>query len=186
MEQAQTKLRRRTDGKGARYRLQAWLGWLLPFLLAGAALYFLFCVWLMPMTISGDSMSPTLRTGEIVLADRLGKYWRRPARGDMIVFTTPDGTFIKRIVGLPGETVEMLEGRVFIDSRPLDESMYADHFTGDLAPTLVPEGAVFVLGDNREKIYDSRMEAVGCIPYERIAAVMRLRISPIRRFTFFK
>ena len=185
MEQAQERTKRRADGKQARYRAADRLSRIVSFALAGAAVLFTFLVWLTPMTVAGDSMSPTLLDGEIVFADRIGKYWKRPGRGDMIVFATADGAFIKRIVGLPGETVEMLEGRVFIDSRPLDESMYAVNPTGDMEPVTVPEHAVFVLGDNRAKVYDSRMPSVGCIPYERVYGVMRLRVSPLARFTIF-
>ncbi len=185
MEYAQRKTRRRTDGREPRYRAQRRMGWLISILIAAAALCFVFLIWLTPMTVTGDSMSPALNDGEVVLADRLGKYWKRPGRGDMIVFAGVDGVFIKRIVGLPGETVDIDGGRVYIDSRPLDESAYAVNQTGEMEPVSVPDGAVFVLGDNREKIYDSRLENVGCIPYDSIAGVMRLRIAPISRFTIF-
>lgn len=158
---------------------------LISVVLAAAALCFVFFVWLTPVTITGDSMAPALKDGEIVLLDRLGKFWKSPSRGDMIAFATADGSFIKRIVGLPGETVEIVEGNVYIDSRPLDESMYASNGTGEMAPVTVPMDSVFVLGDNRVKVYDSRLESVGCIPYTSIHAVMRLRIYPIERFTIF-
>lgn len=181
----QQKTRHRTDGKAKFYATQRRLGWLITCLIAAAALYFVFFIWLTPMAIKGDSMSPALNDGEVVLLDRLGKYWKKPGRGDMIVFSTPDGVFIKRIVALPGETVDISDGRVYIGSRPLDESAYAVGLVGDLEPVIVPDDAVFVLGDNREKVYDSRLPQVGCIPYQHIEAVLRLRIAPISRFTIF-
>ncbi len=131
------------------------------------------------------SMSPGLSSGEVVLCDQIGKFVRLPERGDIVLFSTEDGVFIKRIVGMPGETVELVAGHVFINSIPLDESSYSVNYVGDMPPVQVPEGSVFVLGDNREEMYDSRLTTVGCIPYDRIQAVLRLRVSPFSRITYF-
>lgn len=177
--------RRRTEGREKLYSTQRRLGWLFSILIALVVICVLFLAWFFPAPIEGDSMEPALYDGEVVLCDRLAKYWKLPARGDMISFSTEDGVFIKRIVGLPGETVEVVGGYVYIDSSPLDESAYAGNFVGDAPPVEVPEGCVYVLGDNRHKIYDSRLEAVGCIPYGRIDGVLRLRIAPVARFTIF-
>ena len=185
MAEQDRKTNRRTDGRAQRYKRQRALGWVVTATIAALALAFVFLVWLTPMAVTGDSMSPALNDGEVVLADRLGKYWKRPTRGDMVVFSTPDGVFIKRIVGLPGEIVDISNGAVFINSRPLEESAYAINPVGDMAPVVVPDNAVFVLGDNRQKIYDSRLESVGCIPFEQIQGVMRMRIAPLSRFTIF-
>ncbi len=185
MGEQNPKSKRRTDGKTNFYKRQRALGWFVTAALAALVLAFVFVVWLTPMAVTGDSMSPALNDGEVVLADRLGKYWKRPSRGDMIVFSTNDGVFIKRIVGLPGERVDIHNGAVYINSQPLDESAYAANPVGDMEPVTVPEDAVFVLGDNRQKIYDSRLESVGCIPYDNIQSVMRLRIAPLSRFTIF-
>lgn len=185
MDQPENPIRRRTDGREGLYASQRRLGWLVSIAIALAVLCFVFIVWLRPVAVTGNSMDPALRDGEIVLIDRIAKYWKRPARGDMILFDSEGDAFIKRIVGLPGETVELVGGQVFIDSRPLDEQSYAVNLVGDMKPVTVPEGQVFVLGDNREKIYDSRLERVGCIRYEQIEGVMRFRIAPITRLTMF-
>ena len=167
--------------RGAQRRL----GWLFSILIALVVLCVLFIAWFGPEIVEGDSMSPALVDGEVVLCDRWAKYWKTPVRGDMISFRTADGAFIKRIVGLPGETVEIAGGRVYINSSPLDESAYANQFLGDAAPVTVPEGSVYVLGDNRRKVYDSRLSSIGCIPYDRIDGVLRFRVFPIARFTIF-
>ena len=177
--------KRRSDGREQVYRGARRLGWLFSALVTLCALCAVFFIWLFPTRIVDESMSPALQSGEVVLCDRLAKFTAAPERGDIILFQTQDGGFIKRIVGLPGETVEIVEGNVYIDSRPLDESMYASNGTGEMAPVTVPMDSVFVLGDNRVKVYDSRLESVGCIPYTSIHAVMRLRIYPIERFTIF-
>lgn len=175
----------RSYGREKVYRSARRLGWLFSVLAAAAALCIVFLVWLFPARIVDQSMEPSLTSGEVVLCDRLAKYIAKPERGDIVMFKTADGAFIKRIVGLPGESVEMVGGYVFIDSRPLDESAYANDYAGDMEPVTVPDGAVFVLGDNRSQMYDSRLETVGCIPYERIVGVLRVRVAPIEKLAFF-
>ncbi|HRX57577.1 MAG TPA: signal peptidase I [Eubacteriales bacterium] len=176
---------RRSDGRERAYRNARRLGWLFSILAAVAVLCLVFLVWLFPARIVDQSMEPTLTGGEVVLCDRLAKYVSKPERGDIILFKTEDGVFIKRIVGLPGESVEVVGGYVFIDSRPLDESAYASDYAGDMEPVIVPDGEVFVLGDKRSQMYDSRLEAVGCISYENILGELRVRVAPIEKLTFF-
>ncbi len=176
---------RRSDGREKVYRGARFLSWLFSVLVTAAVLCFLFLVWLVPTRIVGDSMQPALNDGEIVLCDRLSKYWKSPERGDMVLFETADGVFIKRVTAFAGETVEMIGGNVFIDSRPLDDSVYASEYVGDLDPLVVPENTVFVLGDNRAQIYDSRLPSVGCLSTEQILGVLRLRVYPFLRFTYF-
>lgn len=150
-----------------------------------AVLCLVFLVWFFPTRIVDESMSPALTSGEVVLCDRFGKFMRMPERGDLVLFATNDGLFIKRIVGMPGETVELSQGHVFINSIPLDESSYTVNYVGDMSPVEVPAGSVFVLGDNREDMYDSRLDSVGCIPFGRIEGMLRLRVSPLSRITYF-
>jgi signal peptidase I len=177
--------RKRTQGREQIYRRARRLGWLFSILAAVAVLSLVFLLWLFPARIVDRSMEPTLTSGEVVLCDRLAKYIAKPERGDIILFRTADGVFVKRIVGLPGESVEMVGGYVFIDSRPLDESAYASGYSGDMDPVTVPEDTVFVLGDNRSQMYDSRLAEVGCIPYDRILGALRVRVAPIERAALF-
>lgn len=179
------KRRLRSEGREQTYRNARRLGWLFSALVALFALCVVFFMWLVPVRVVDESMSPALLSGEVVLCDRMAKFVNAPERGDVILFQTPDGVFLKRIVGLPGESVELVNGHVFIDSRPLDESEYVTVYAGDMAPLAVPEGSLFVLGDNREQMYDSRLESVGCIPFEQIEGILRVRVSPIEKLTFF-
>lgn len=176
---------KRTQGRDGVYRSARRLNQLYAVLASLVILCFVFLIWLFPTRIAGQSMTPALEGGEVVLCSRLAKYWKAPTRGDMILFETADGLFIKRIVGLPGETIEIVGGHVFIDSTPLDESAYLLNATGDMPPRTIEHDRVFVLGDNREQVYDSRLESVGCIPYAGIRGVLRLRVYPITRFTIF-
>lgn len=98
---------------------------------------------------------------------------RRPRRGDVIVFRAPDQQpgsperdFIKRIIGEPGETVEVRNGTVFIDGKPLEEPYIQEPGGQDFGPETVPPGHYFVLGDNRSNSFDSR--SFGMLPRENI------------------
>jgi len=179
------KTHKRSGGREKKYREAKRIGWLFSALIAIGALCLLFLVWLFPLRIVDDSMAPALNKGDAVLCDRLAKYVRTPERGDIILFETEDGVFIKRIVGMPGETVEIVDGHVFINSIPLDESAYVDVYIGEMDPIVVPGGAVFVLGDNREQMYDSRLESVGCISYADIKGELRVRVAPLSELTIF-
>ncbi len=109
--------------------------------------------------VSGDCMEPRLHTGERILADKLAYALRGPRRGDVVVFLYPRDprqTFVKRVIGLPGDTVAIESGRVLIDGRPLLEPYRVNPAHGDMAPQFVPHGSYFVLGDNRDFSDDSR------------------------------
>lgn len=182
---SETRRRRRSEGRARAYENARRIGWLFSLLVTAAVLCLVFFVWLFPVRIEDESMAPALQTGEAVLCDRFGKFLRMPERGDIVLFQTQDGLFLKRIVGMPGETVELVAGHVFINSIPLDESSYDVNYVGDMAPVEVPAGCVFLLGDNREEMYDSRLASVGCVPFDRIEGTLRLRVSPANRITYF-
>jgi signal peptidase I len=137
-------------------------------LLCGASLLAA-VVFLRVIKIAGGAMEPGLRDGDRVLVSRaVGKI----ERGDLIIFYFPKDTsvsYLKRVIGLPGEAVELRGGAVFVDGRPLAEP-YArtgeDGNSRDVPAVVVPERSYFVLGDNRDYSYDSRYW--GFVPRELI------------------
>ena len=112
--------------------------------------------------IPSASMEPTIMTGDRLIGNRLAYINEDPERGDVVIFLFPDNEneyFIKRVIGLPGETVNIRSGKVYItdSSEPLDESAYiVTEPLGDFGPYTVPEGAYFMMGDNRNNSMDSR------------------------------
>ncbi len=112
--------------------------------------------------IPSASMEPTIMTGDRLIGNRLAYINDLPQRGDIVIFKYPDNEkeyFIKRVIGLPGETVTVKNGLVYIDDSdtPLDESDYVVTTPlGDFGPYKVPEGAYFMMGDNRNNSMDSR------------------------------
>ena len=109
---SESRKRRRSDGRARTYQNARRLGWLFSLLVTIAVLCLVFFVWLTPVQIVDESMAPALNSKEIVLSDQIGKFVHLPERGDIVLFSTEDGVFIKRIVGMPGETVELVAGHV--------------------------------------------------------------------------
>ena len=90
---------------------------------------------------------------------RLYYNFKEPERGDIVIFKYPDDEsvdYLKRIIGLPGETVEIISGKVYINGELLDEPYLSEEPTGDFGPYQVPEGSYFMMGDNRAVSKDSR------------------------------
>ncbi|HWR23638.1 MAG TPA: signal peptidase I [Feifaniaceae bacterium] len=168
----------------ARHSLFSWLFVLLEVIAALAALFLLV---LFPVRVSGSSMAPTLQQGEILLIDRLTLFFRSPRRGDLVIFENPSSgeELIKRVVALPGETVEIVNGAVYIDGRMLDESAYSPSAAKDFEPAVVPENCVFVLGDDRAGSLDSRDPALGAVPFGLLDGKVRVRVSPLNRAALF-
>ena len=124
---------------------------------------------------AGDSMSPALKNGDVVLVNRLIYQIKGPARGDIIVFR-PGGNenthySIKRVVGLPGETVQIIDGSVYIDGEEAERDIYAAdiEYAGTAEePVELGEDEYFVIGDNTGVSDDSRIEDVGNVRLEDI------------------
>jgi signal peptidase I len=109
--------------------------------------------------VDGDSMSPTLSNGDWILVSPNAYKNAVPERGDIIVFkrsSLTKGHIIKRVIGLPGETVEIKSGRVFINGSAIDDEFYVFDPDSNFGPIVVDEGSCFVLGDNRSHSSDSR------------------------------
>jgi signal peptidase I len=106
------------------------------------------------------SMENTFLVGEKVVILRLAYLFQKPERGDIVVFANPeeaDGDdYIKRIIGLPGETVEGHDGMVYIDGQPLEENYLREYMEGSFGPYEIPEGHYWMMGDNRNESGDSR------------------------------
>lgn len=148
-------------------------------------------VWYFGQQIStvGDSMNPVLSNGDVVLVNRIVYNATTPKRGDIIVFK-PKGNenvhyYIKRIVGLPGETVEIIENRIYIDGERLEE----DYETTNIDDLGIANEKIqlsgdeyFVLGDDRENSEDSRSADIGNVKRAYIYGKAWLILSPVKHF----
>ena len=140
-------------------------------------IFFLIQTVIRNFRVVGTSMVDNLHNGQYLIIDKLSyspwitEYLNMggPQRGDVIVFEPPNRPgedYVKRIIGLPGETVEIVRGQVLINGEPLEETFQPRAGTYSMPPQVVPEGQVFVLGDNRNNSNDSHNW--GALPLENI------------------
>lgn len=131
-----------------------------------ALFLFMYLLVFQPHKIKGDSMQPNYPDGEYLLTDKVTYRFNQPKRGDVVVFEAPGSggdEYIKRIIGLPGESISVNNGKIYVNGQLLDESylsqsLYTSNgvFLENGEITVVPDGEYFVLGDNRPYSSDSR------------------------------
>ena len=134
-----------------------------------------------PVRVDGRSMYPNLQDREIMLVEKVSYMFSEPRRGDIVICYYPGYTdsCVKRVIGLPGETVTILNGKIYIDGELLDESAYwNDLILYENNSFTVEEDSIFVMGDNRNASKDSRNKSVGSIPYERVLGRVRCVFWP--------
>lgn len=142
-----------------------------------------------PADVRGSSMEDTLQEGDYMYMDRLAYVFSPMERGDVIICYYPgvfDHTCVKRIIGLPGEQVDIINGKVYINGTLLQED-YLTRIPGSNhdGSWVVEEGTVFVLGDNRFVSKDSTHPDVGCVPQEKVLGRVRCRLLPLSDFKVF-
>jgi signal peptidase I len=142
-----------------------------------------------PRFIPSSSMVPTLRIGDRLIVEKLSYHQHEPHFRDIVVFQPPDlllkqgykadQAFIKRVIGLPGQTVEVKQGKVFVDGKALSEPYIAAPPTYVMKPITVTPGNVFVMGDNRNNSNDSHVW--GLLPQANIIGRAWERFFPFDR-----
>lgn len=152
-----------------------------------AAAYLLVTYVVQRVDVYGDSMSPMLNQGDVLLIDKLTMRIRKPRRFEMVVFRyryRDNLYYIKRIIGLPGETVQIIDGKILIDGVVLEETFGTEPIEkGKRAeePVVLGKDEYFVLGDNRNHSSDSRDSDIGNLKKEEIIGRAVLRIWPFER-----
>ncbi len=133
--------------------------------------------------IDGPSMEPTLVKGESVVINKLVYKYSTPSRGDVVVVLFPDVTehYVKRVIGLPGETIQIKNGVVYINGQALSTDYYNKEEVpaGDFGPIVVEQGSVFLMGDNRNHSQDSR--ALGTLKISDITGKVEFIVWPFNR-----
>ena len=129
------------------------------------------------------SMIPVVEPGDRLIVNRLAYLFEEPKRGDIVMFAFPDDekdNYLKRIIGLPGEKVEIKDGLVYINDskKPLDEPYINDPPNGNYGPYNVPEGCYFMLGDNRDESKDARFWENKFVKKEKIEGKAWLKDYP--------
>lgn len=137
------------------------------------------------LQIEGTSMEPTLHNGDIVLLMKTTRF----ERGDLCGFTWNNKLLIKRVVGVPGDWIEIdTDGTVYLNGEKLDEPYVEKKAFGECDlefPFQVPAEQYFVIGDMRESSIDSRNTLIGCIPKDQIVGKVFFRVWPLKSIQFF-
>lgn len=137
-------------------------------------------IWMPVLQIYGNSMTPMLSDGEIVLSLKTSSI----SKGEVIAFYYNNKILIKRVIGVSGDWIRITEnGDVYINDKYLDEPYISDKALGDSNieyPYQVPEGKVFVMGDHRSVSIDSRNTSVGCVSEDQVVGRLLLKLWPFK------
>ena len=166
--------------------------WLMSIIVAGALAFCIRTFLVELYVVEGTSMYPSLEHRERLVVDKLTSYFGLPSRGQIIIFRFPkDETrdFIKRVIAVEGDTIEMVNGRVYVNGKRLTEDyIWLSDPMGkndsNFIKSIVPKNCVFVLGDNRNNSQDSRYEDVGFVPNELIKGKAKCVFWPLGNSRF--
>ena len=155
-------------------------------LIVAAAAAVLISMLLLPvLRVTGTSMTPALQNDQVLLCNKLADI----KQGDIVAFYYNNKVLIKRVIGLPGDVIDISEdGTVYVNGEQLDEPYVSEPALGECdieLPFQTPESRFFVCGDNRGISIDSRSTSIGCIAEENIIGVVFFRVLPIKSIGFF-
>lgn len=169
-------------------RLRQIINWIVDIIVVIVFALFTVHAYGTQVKIAGHSMTPLLRSEDVVLMNRLVYSFGGPKRFDVVVFEREDKKMnVKRVIGLPGETVQVKNGRLYIDGRLLKADNMLDQVSlAGLAenPVILDSDEYFLLGDNRESSEDSRFANIGNVKRRQILGKVWFRAFPVRNIGF--
>ncbi|MDX8046918.1 signal peptidase I [Gracilibacillus sp. S3-1-1] len=174
-----------------------WVDWLKTIVITVLVVVLFRAFIAVPIIVDGSSMLPTLEGGDRIIVNKFSQLYSEPDRFDVVIFhATAKKDYIKRVIGLPGETIVYQNDQLFVNGQAVKEPFIhneieqaTSHYTTDFTlldiengAEVVPEGHVFVLGDNRPGSTDSRQ--LGFIPMDEIVGVASVSYWPLNKIGF--
>jgi len=158
--------------------------WMISILIAIAVVIVVNTFGFQLIRVDGTSMTPTLMDNERMFVLPMAYKINLPKHGDVVITHYPErkDNFVKRVVGLPGDVIEVHDGHLFRNGAELEESYIPDGTDGNFGPVTVPEGQVFVMGDNRNDSADSRESWVGPLNQNMLRGKVISVVWPINRW----
>jgi signal peptidase I len=186
-EEMQGRSRRKKEGEDQPFSLKKEIISWLQIIVAAVIALVLNNFVIANSRVPTGSMENTIMSRSRVIGSRLAYLKDDPQRGDIVIFHYPDDEsiyYVKRVIGLPGETVMIEDGKVYINGSdtPLDEPYLAEPMEGSYGPYTVPEGCYFMLGDNRNNSRDARFWENKYVKKDKIIAKVLFCYYPISRF----
>ena len=148
---------------------------LIPYLIIIVSIIFIRAFIVTPVKVDGTSMYPTLTNNEILLLNKIDKSYNR---FDVIVFKYNNTKLVKRIIGIPGDTIEYKDNKLYINGKYIKENFKHKDTSDFTYSTVIPENSYYVLGDNRVNSLDSRI--IGLVEKEKIEGTVNLSILPFK------
>lgn len=168
-------------GHGAKKVLKELFSWVMVVVCAFVLAFVITHYVIIKAEVPTGSMIATIQIDDRLIGNRLAYLFSDPKRGDIVIFPYPDNekeTYIKRIVGLPGETLEIVDGVLYIDGEIYEEPYLNEPMEGSFGPFTVPEGHYFMMGDNRNHSWDSRYWTNHYVEKGKILGKAWLRYEP--------
>ena len=164
--------------------------WIMVFVVAAALAFVVRTFIFEPVRVDGSSMLNTLTDSEFMIATKFDYWLGDPERFDIVICNYPntsDGMYrVKRVIGMPGETVQLLGGELYINGTHMEQNFDMHSITQNFGPFTVPEDHYFVLGDNRNNSKDSHSPMVGALPRNMVKGHVRAVVFPFGRFRLIK
>lgn len=156
--------------------------WLVSILIAVVLAFFIRSFIVELYMVEGPSMRPTLVNNERLVVNKFIYRFKEPQRGEVIVFRyprDPSRDFIKRVIGVAGDKIEIRDGQVFLNGQLQNENYILERTRGSYPLVTIPQGHIFVMGDNRNNSEDSRFRDVGFVPLDLVKGKAMVVFWPI-------